>query len=162
MAVLTGVLLVQLAGAGTPTEKLIVTGALVPTAFVAVNEAAVLADGVVGVPEITPETGFKVTPAGRVPLLSANDVSGVLVAEILIGVIATPKASAVVVPLAGLLMTGAALGAIVKVTFWVPVSPPVLRAPTVTVLTPLEMGVPEITPVAVLRVKPLGSVPVTE
>jgi len=126
------VLLVHAEGAGTPTEKFTVMAALVPAALVAVKVTGVLAVGLVGVPEITPVLVLKLKPAGSVPLAWANDSSGGLLAVMEMGVIATPKASAELVPLDGLVMVGTALGVMVNTTDLVPVSAAVFVACTVT------------------------------
>ena len=61
----------------------------------------------------------------------------------------------VAVAVAALVITGV-LGLTVKVSDWFPV-PPALLAESVIVLVPGVVGVPEMTPVAVLRSRPVGS-----
>jgi hypothetical protein len=158
-AVLAEVDIVQLPGAGAPTEKFKVMGLLSPAALVALMPTGVLAEVVLGVPDITPVPVFKLTPVGRAPEVIAKPVSGGLVATMVTLLMAMPRESAVVEPEVGLVITGTALGVMVNVTALVPFTFPVFSAASVTVLTPLALGVPETTPVSAFRPRPAGKLP---
>ena len=125
----------------------------VPAPFVAVRLGEKL-PVTVGVPEITPVDVFKETPAGREPPARVHNVGALvtlgvkLKATLIVPVAVCPEA-----------MTGtAALVIVIEIDCAAEV-PPALVAVKLGVKTPVTVGVPERTPVVMLKVTPVGSVP---
>jgi len=158
-AVFISVLKEQLAGAGTPTASVIVIAVLVPAAFVAVKVTAEPCVGAVGVPEMIPLAVSSTRPAGKLLLGLEKLSNGGLVPLMFIGVIGAPKASEVDSPLTGAVITGTAVGMMVRATALEPVNPAELVAPTDRLKIPDSVGVPAIAPVVVFKLNPAGRTP---
>jgi hypothetical protein len=105
----------------------------------------------VGVPVITPVPAITLSPGGKPVALK-------LVGEFVAVMVYPEPNGAPIVPLAAaaLVITGEA-GMIVKVTPRVPAMGLAFDAVTVALNVPPEVGVPEITPVDVLMLKPGGN-----
>ena len=138
------VLALVMTGAGELMTMVLACCALgaVPLAawMVKANELAV-----VGVPLNTPLVALRVRPAGSVPAAMLQ-VIGVVPVAMKVWLSAIPT-----LPLAG--------AALVMVLFWVAFGNVPLAACAVKLNEPAIVGVPLITPVVLLSVRPVGSVP---
>jgi hypothetical protein len=122
--------------------------AITPAAF-SPRITKVTAPGLVGVPEITPVPSVKLSPVGKSPLDSVYFMGTKPVVGV--GAAVLPATSALKV-----FSTKVKIGAAtVRVNCDDPV-PRALLAKIVTVNGPVAVGVPLITPVAVLTAKPVG------
>ena len=134
---------------------------VLPAALLAVTTYAALAAAAVGVPEIIPVEVLRLSPAGRV-----GDTEYVTIAPpLLLGVL-----DGIAVPIeytAGLTEYVRLLGAITPV-FTVMLRPAVALPATLVAVTTYAVagvtvvGVPEMAPLAVLRLRPVGSAGDTE
>ncbi len=110
---------------------------------------------VVGVPEISPVAALSVNPAGSEPVLLDHVYGGVPPVAVKVCEYGMPIVSAgreaVVTVRAGL---------IDMVNAWLAVARVLSRTVTVNPVMPRVVGVPEITPVEVLSIRPAGSEPV--
>ena len=110
----------------------------------------------VGVPEIAPVDVFRVKPAGNVP--TTENVYGAVPPVTVSGPLLNGTPTSPVVPLARHVNCGG--GTIVYGQVVVAVTP--FASVTWMENEPAAVGVPEIAPVDVFRVKPAGNVPTTE
>jgi len=126
-----------------------------PALFVAVTVKVKL-PAAVGVPESTPVLVFSDSPLGRPPV--CVHVGAGLPVAVKVKLYALPT-----VPLGGLpeVIAGAVGAEMVIVTLLLAL-PSLFVAVTVKVKLPAAVGVPESTPVLVLKVKPLGKFPVCD
>jgi len=118
----------------------------------------------VGVPEITPVAPFKINPAGKLPVVTAQ-LYGVMPPVACKVVFAYPEPTTPTGSEAEVVVTLNAATVIVILNAWIAVLPlGVSESVTVTVkLTGpvvVPVGVPEITPVAAFKVRPEGRLPV--
>ena len=130
------------------TFRLIDPNAITPAAF-SPRITKVTAPGIVGVPEITPVPSIKLSPVGRSPVAIVYFTGWK--PTVGVGAAVFPATRALKV-----LSTKVKIGAAtVRVNCFDP-APKALLAKIATVNGPVAVGVPLITPVVVLTVKPVG------
>ena len=109
---------------------------------------------VVGVPEITPDVAFKVTPGGKFPVTTDQVIPPPVAAKVKLDAVPTLQfVGAAVVVIFG------AVGCVIEiVTFLLAVCPVLFVTTTVKVDEPTAVGVPDKTP-ACVKVSPAGKFP---